>query len=881
MSDPSNTSRDQPFNSPSGAMSALNYGYLPSDFRRNIEELQATTEIDHWLEDVIYGQSVTAFVSVFLENPDKPHILQSLKSIWQTQGFLSPEQLVKPLLDIYYDDAPAEARDILALQIAERLSDIEPLTGFQRKQHAPLLTGLAHLHAIVMEQPASLVMADFSNMGGTNEFFRKLMAAERGVDIAQVDEKEAFALTDKAARIVSQLALDAYKHGATELYGVDNPHIYAHRTGGDEIAFVGIGINAEQSDDILNHYVMPAVEDFLAKAGLQQHEHAKARDDRWRDGFGVAFSSMALDRNTDPGHDLAVADQQISENKNMVGIRRRGKVPPSLALDSPEMQKLLQLMQDADALGAENPATTQAAAKPDAVDQPEQHITVDPEKKDFDPTQPIGSREKAKRKQFVQMVAAEKRDALLRLGMNKNELDGLKEDELSSAIVQRQIEALRDNAAAHAARYRALSVAAGTNHNPRLGVLSGEKAGQLLSNIKAVMEGERYGRFLVKAQPNPSAFADIQLPKNNLFRTQLERGHDLMTATFAQRGVQIGQGLYTRFDRILSCFSPVDPATRCLMGDLMPEIFGQFAKDADKLKAHISTLPETERQRFLSGVGAQKVDDLKARGLCVQMHNLAGVNKLLAHNNADIVLKHFANEVVKGSFSRMGIDPNSVEVGHDGGGRMVLAVRPIVKTADGSKAMDEKMMQQVQAEMHKRMVEFQNTPISTFIEQRGGKLPEGLDRAMTFGQVPDPKRHYYPGTDITSSYMTLQQSDAQGHRLTGGRTKEALVRMTEDRISMKRDVMLQAAQAVPLQQQVNTAFAPAAPQTVYRAPLPTEENNGQKQRPADKELRGNTLQRDGEEPETSGAGSYRAASRQRRPAPYAPEPPRPRKSDRS
>lgn len=881
MSDTSAPPPEQPFSSPSGAMRAMNYGYLPSDFRENIEEVQTKTEVDHWLEDIIYGQSVTSFVSVFTENPDKPHILQSLKTIWQTQGFLSPEELVKPLLDIYYDDAPAEARDILALQIAERLSDIEPLTGFQRKQHAPLLTGLAHLHAIVMEQPASLVMADFSNMGGTNEFFRKLMAVERGVSVDQIDEREAFALTDKAAHIVSQLSLEAYKQGATALYGVENPHVYAHRTGGDEIAFVGIGINAEQSEDILNQYVMPAVEDFLARAGLQQHEHAKARDDRWRDGFGVAFSSMALDRTTDPGKDLAIADQIISENKNMVGIRRRGKVPPSLALDSPEMQKLLQLMQDADALGAENPATTEAASKPDPIDQPEQHITVDPDKKDIDPTQPIGSREKVRRKQFTQMLAAEKRDTLLRLGMNKSEMDGLKEEELSSAIVQRQIGALRDNAAAHAARYQALSVAAGTSYNPRGGVLSAQKAGQLLSNIKAVMEGDRYGRFLVKAPPKVSAFADIQLPKNNLFRTQLERGHDLMTATFAQRGVQIGQGVYTRFDRILSCFSPVDPATRCLMGDLMPEIYGQFAKDADKLRGHIASLPEQERQRFMAGIGAKKMDDLKSRGLCVQMHNLAGVNQLLKHNNADIVLHHFANDVVKGSFRQLGIDPNSVEVGHDGGGRMILAVRPIVKTVDGSRMVDEKMMMDVQKEMHRRMVEFQQTPIATFIEQRGGKAPAELDRNMTFGQVKDPKRDYYPGTDITSSYMTLHQTDTHGNRLTGGRSKETLVRMTEERISLKRDVMLQAAQAVPLQQQVNTAFAPSPQQTIYRAPLSKEENDGQKQGPADQELRGHALQRDGEEPEASGTGSYRAASRQRRPAPFAPEPPKPRKSDRS
>lgn len=836
---------------------------MPTEFRRQLEERSPVAMPDYLLHlfddpeklasgaadphhhtredpDLIYGQSVSAFLQVFEQQGQLP-VLDALKQIWTDKGFLTPDKLVAEMMALYLPDIDPAARQLLAEQVGERLVDQEPLTGFQRKQHAPLLTGLSHLFAVVMDKPVTLVLADYSNMGGTNEFFRDLIAQARGCTPQEVPDEEAFKYTDDAARITARLAESAFKRGAAAAFQLTDLQVFAYRTGGDELAFVCHGLTEVQTTQLLHDYVEPAIEDFTAEAGLQRHPHGKHKTDRWRDGFGVSFAAMALDAHTRPGKDMEYADARINENKAFTGMKRRGSVPPC-GLDTPEMKDLMRLMQDAGVLGGEAPEATKDASTPETpAAQPQEDLiemadgleglttAQDLKAAAYDPTQPVGSKERLKAHREKQAPAREELMGRLRnMGGDPEQLQHLKGEALLNHVKLLAAQQLESELQKFATRYEALSRAAGTNIK---GVtsLSQADAKKLLTNINKVMDRAPHGTM---RQMPPKQDRHLDTTSKSLFRTQLEREHDTLSAKLTARGVVLDPQQRSQLEKIIACFSPIDPATKTLMGDLMPEIFGRFAEDAASLRGYVQKQATTGNAAVLGAMGIASPNEIKARGLCVALHNLGGGNALLGHKNADIILHHFASHIVEGSFKAAGINPNSVEVGHEGGGRLVIAVRPFVERTDGgSMVMNDAHMHKVQTEINRRIQEMQNTSIESFIKGKGGVMPDRLPAGMLFKQIEDPKRAYYPGMDVTTAYIELNAAEK------GGRNRDHLVKQTESRIAEKRDAM----QVID---QLKTDFQGRVrieDRIVHFSQPQTETPYGQKSRPADQELRGNPV----------------------------------------
>ncbi len=835
---------------------------MPTEFRRQLEERSPVAMPDYLLNlfdrfkspsssfephhtredpDLIYGQSVSAFLQVFEQQGQLP-VLDALKQIWTEKGFLTPDKLVGEMMAIYLPDIDPAARQLLAEQVGERLVDQEPLTGFQRKQHAPLLTGLSHLFAVLMDKPVTHAVADYSNMDGTNKFFRELIALTRGCAAEDVPEEEAFKYTDDAARIIARLAESAFKSGAAEAFQLTDLQVFAYRTGGDELAFVCHGLTEAQTNQLLRDYVEPAIEDFTAEAGLQRHPHGKHKTDRWRDGFGVSFAAMALNAYTRPGKDMENADVRINENKAFTGMKRRGSVPPC-GLDTPEMKDLMRLMQDAGVLGGEAPEATARASTPDSpAAQPQEDLIEMAEGLDglttaqdlktaaYDPTQPVGSKERLKALREKQAPAREELMGRLRyMGGDPEQLQHLKGEALLNHVKLLAAQQLESELQKHATRYEALSRAAGTDISVRRGITSQADAKRLLANINKVMDRAPYGAM---RQMPPKMDRQLDGNSKSLFRTQLEREHDTLSAKLTARGVVLDPQQRSQLEKIIACFSPIDPATKTLMGDLIPEIFGRFAEDAASLRGYVQKQATTGNAAILGAMGIAAPNEIKARGLCVALHNLGGGNALLGHKNADIILHHFASHIVEGSFKAAGINPNSVEVGHEGGGRLVIAVRPFVERMDGgSMVMNDAHMHKVQTEINRCMQEMQNTPIEAFIKGKGGVMPDGIPSGLLFKQIEDPKRSYYPGMDVTTAYLDLNAAEK------GGRNRDHLVKLTEARISQKREAM-------QVMDQLKTDFQGRVridERVVHFSQPQTETPYGQKPRPADQELRGNPV----------------------------------------
>lgn len=773
---------------------------------------------------IIYGQTVSAFVEACVDPqlkhapPAPGQVLQDLREIWLQNGFIPPHELKLKLMKRYAPDLPPVAFDTMQELLVSRYNDLEPLTGFQRKQHAPITTGLAHLYAILTDRPVTMVEFDFLNMGGTNEFRRKLIAGARGVPVTDVDEREAWSFTDQAARVIAGISREAMQVGARDL-GVTDAKIQGFRTGGDEMRLVCVGLTQEQCDQIIRDYVQPAIERFTAEAGLHDHEHGKARDDDWRRGFGAVCATIALDLNTQPGHELEQVDQRIAANKLAMGVRRRGALPPAPGVEtgalpppaavsafenhlSPELRELLQLARKAGLEDDEEESGDDEEGKEEKAGTSLQYATLSPGAEDESTLDPAkagrkraggGRRKKKTRLQKQSRQELEKR--LGGLGI-KRDLSKTPDGELRDLVQATVADKLQNNIQRHAAEYTALKQRCGTLYAPERSfsgkpsefrstqgfAMTADRASALLNASSLVLQN-RYGRFLTPLAAPPRPFPDITLPPT-LFRTPIERDTQLMHAALDKRGASLDPAQRKLFERMLASSSPIDSATRTYVGDVMPEIFGQFAKDAGKLREHLRDNPE-----LLAKLQNPNLADLKARAMAVSMENLGGINKLLGHDNANIVLHHFAQKIVLDSFAATGVKlgRENVEIGHDGGGRMLLAIRPIVSSAEGARVLSDQDIKTAQAEIDRRMQDFRNANVSRFLEQAGGTLPKGLDRLMTMAEIADGKgRAELRGMDVVSTVMPLEHKNAHGKVIRGGENKDALITKIETEISAKR-----------------------------------------------------------------------------------------------
>ncbi len=838
---------------------------------------------------IIYEQAVSAFLSAFID-PEIPHapqnhtlLLEDLRALWLQDGFLPPDELKLRLMRRYCPDLPDTAFETLGELLASRYNNLEPLTGFQRKEHAAVTTGLAHLYAVLTDKPVSMVEFDFLNMGGTNEFRRKLIAAARGVPVTDVDEKEAWVFTDQSARIISGIAREAMQVGAKAL-GIPDAQIHGFRTGGDEMRLVCVGISQIQSEQIIRDYVQPAIEKFTAEAGLHDHEHAKSRDDDFRRGFGAVCATIALDRYTRPGFELEQVDRRIAENKLMLGVRRQGKLPGTALTDltpkenlaqyedgmPPELRELLELSRSAGLLDPDEDEFDEDADEDDGRSKSKaesslKFATLDPGAEDestLDPTKAGkgggggGAKRRQRKKQEKKLKKQSRKELesrLKALGIARD-LSKASDDDIRDVVENTVAFKLQSDIKRHAAHYEGLKQKCGTLYTPERSALgrdadfrskqgfamTSEQASKLLNASANVLQF-RYGRFLTALPEAMRPFPGMSIPPT-LFRTPTETDTRLMHAALEKGGVNLNGAQRRLFENVLASSSPVDSATRTYVGDVMPAIYGQFAKDTSRLQQHLEKNPN-----LLASMGHLNPADLKARAMAVSLENLAGINKLLGHDNANIVLNHFAHNIVLKSFETAGIGRENVEIGHDGGGRMLLAIRPIVgNAAGGTRALTDHDMKVVQSEINRQMQEFKSQNVFTFLESAQGTIPKGLDPQMKMNDIPDGKgRPELKGVDATSTVTTLNYRTDAGLVIRGGEHKDILVKQVESAITEKRGIALQ---------------------TYINRELQGRLADGQGARQADQTVQRDAILGDGQNNPSGGDGGYRAESGQRRSA---------------
>lgn len=294
--------------------------------------------------------------------------------------------------------------------------------------------------------------------------------------------------------------------------------------------------------------------------------------------------------------------------------------------------------------------------------------------------------------------------------------------------------------------------------------LSQAEATRLLGNLEKVLTGPRYGKYQQERSrtervERSSARQEILFASPAELET-LRFNHNAQKSSLSLSDTQTGL-----CHRLLGSFSPTDPATGGWMRETMPELFGRFAHDTQRLRTYI-----TENQ----GLVRARPEQVQSFAVAASMQNLAGVNKLLGNKNADLILRHFANEIVLGGFASKGIASSSVELGHEGGGYIAALPRPLYLRKGVVTPVTGKQMTAATATMEQRMEKWRKQKIVDFLKKHGGDIPDGLDPNLAFGDIPDPKRASRPGISIATAVLKLETQDERGQKITGGQMRNKL-----------------------------------------------------------------------------------------------------------
>lgn len=731
--------------------------FLPSAFRRTLfrQPPAPAQEIRALFTKPGTGLYYEQFVTAFLRSFPAPMatVLGDLKAIWQTEGYVRPEDLPARLLPRYLPDAPPQAVTILQEQIKARFENPEKLTGYRHKQHAPLGIGMSHLFGVLTGQPVTLFLGDVSGMGAQNEHNAKLIARRDGLSLAQMDLSDAEALTDRLVGLATTTTLQTLARGAR----LNNKSVTwdPYRLGGDELAITAPGLPVEMGRHLNRTAVAPAMETLTAKTGSHKHEHTKHRDNRTRAGFGLAFAALPLDANTRPAHIDREADRMIERQKHLNGMVRRGR------LDFRRTSYLSP--SDCFALAAESGYLPEAprhrlndAARAAMENKLRENGTIDRT------TPPLSD----------------------------NDINNFLQLELANHLYQNarsQYDANRDLSQRLRTDYprkpEGIDLDPGQRALQPYDHLSPEDAGDLLRSTQRVMQQE----YEMLRPPRPQTTrTDIQDPSLPLFSTPLEREDRQLSLRLDEAGISLAPAQRQLLTNLLGSFSPLDPATGALMGDVMPAIFGRFREDAERLDGwRQSETAGATALRHQLGNDEQK---LQAHTLGIAMANLAGINAVLeSHENANIVLRHFANHIVIGAFEEMGIRRTNFELGHEGGGNMYAAIRPIIETPNGLVAMNDELLQAVQEEISLRTQQMGQMKVASFIREQGGEPPPGLSESLRFCDIPDPKRPNQPGIDVSTCRMVLRGTNEKGQSMSGGENYTLLRRKTEEEVKARRE----------------------------------------------------------------------------------------------
>ncbi|HRC26666.1 MAG TPA: hypothetical protein PKX87_04455 [Alphaproteobacteria bacterium] len=246
------------------------------------------------------------------------------KEFRHASAFMPPWDLDRRLIETSSRSLPAAALD-LAEDYGNANRAPEPLTGGHRKAQAPLMTAMASLYAQARHENVYVFDLDYSNMGGTNLHFYKVLCAagQRGDALDDAGKpvhddlyRQAMELTDRMARILAEIPREKILSASPKC------RVDTLRVGGDEVRYI---VTSASPDVIprLPESIHAVCENLTRDLGLHDYIYAKQESLKIRRGGGGAVSWFRLGEPGTPYHIAAhAADRKIEISKEEIGKDR-------------------------------------------------------------------------------------------------------------------------------------------------------------------------------------------------------------------------------------------------------------------------------------------------------------------------------------------------------------------------------------------------------------------------------------------------------------------------------------------------------------------------------------------------------------------------------
>lgn len=194
--------------------------------------------------------------------------------------------------------------------------------------------------------------------------------------------------------------------------------------------------------------------------------------------------------------------------------------------------------------------------------------------------------------------------------------------------------------------------------------------------------------------------------------------------------------------------TPVDPAAQVHMPKDMVGLIEAYAAETQAFRQQFKP-DDPAVKKALGDAGLASLADVKPHGLAVSYHGLAGLNSVLGHHQADLVLRHLGRDMIGESFRAAGVPADArppYTIAHHGGGNFSVVVQPGMLNAQGEPVfMSPDRMKAVEEGIQQRLEKLNATPVAEVLARQGVPVDDALRQHLkssgvnTFADLPDSK----------------------------------------------------------------------------------------------------------------------------------------------
>ncbi len=180
--------------------------------------------------------------------------------------------------------------------------------------------------------------------------------------------------------------------------------------------------------------------------------------------------------------------------------------------------------------------------------------------------------------------------------------------------------------------------------------------------------------------------------------------------------------------------------------------------------------------------------------LGVSFHNLAGLNDLLGHEKANLVLHHLAHKIIEDSLFIAGITRENMVLSHIGGGEFHLIIQPAIPEEDGDiRVLRTDEIQSICESIIAKTQQLNEMKIADFFKNNGIEHSSLPTMAERFCDIKNPRAELQPSENGITATVSAKAyivdeglNTAQSRR--GGALASFIGRQLEEAIQTRRAI---------------------------------------------------------------------------------------------